>query len=82
MVTMPSVMGNDSHIPVIPAKQDRQTAAGRIRNNPLVREIACAGSAWSVAAKYIASTILNPAKGMAVKYNFNPVTAICCSCIS
>ena len=81
MVTMISVIGKESQIPLIPISQERQTAAGSIRNSPRAREMTCAGSAWSVAAKYIARMILKPANGMAVKYNFRPVTAICCSCI-
>lgn len=81
METIASVIGNDSHTPVIPKKVDNKSDAGIIINKPLSREMDCAGNAFSVEVKNIEITILNPTKGMAVKYNFNPDTAICCSFI-
>ena len=77
--TMLSVKGNASHTPVIPARTDNKNATGIIRAKPLAIEMNCAGKARSVEVKKRDSTILIPAKGIAVKYSFRPGTAICCS---
>ena len=79
-VTKHSVIGKDSHTPVIFNKKDRKNAIGIITKNPLESEIICAGKAFSVDVKYEDIIILNPTNGIAVKYNFNPVSAICCNC--
>lgn len=50
-VTKHSVMGNDSHMPVISNKDDRKNTIGMITKNPLENEIICAGRAFSVDAK-------------------------------
>ncbi len=80
-VTKHSVIGKDSHIPVIFSKKDRKKAIGIIIKKPLDSEMICAGRAFSVDVKYVDIMILNPTNGIAVKYNFNPVVAICCNCI-
>ena len=43
---------------------------------PRIRDITWAGSAYSIEVKYTEIIILKPAKGQAVKYIFNPLTAI------
>lgn len=80
-VTKHSVIGKDSHTPVIFNKKDRKNATGIRIKNPLDSETICAGRAFSADVKYTDIIILNPANGIAVKYNFNPVSAIRCSCI-
>ena len=45
---------------------------------PLDKEIICAGNAFSVDVKCVDRIILKPAKGMDVKYNLSPFTAVCC----
>ena len=80
-VTKHSVIGNDSHTPVIFNKKDRKKAIGIMIKNPLDSEMICAGQAFSVDVKYADIIILNPTNGTAVKYNFNPVAAIRCNCI-
>ena len=79
--TRHSVIGKDSHTPVILNKKERKSAIGIITKRPLDSETICAGRAFSIDVKYEDKMILNPANGIAVKYNFNPVSAICCSCI-
>ena len=79
-VTKHSVIGKDSHTPVIFSKKDRKKAIGIIIKKPLDSEIICAGKAFSVDVKYADIMMLNPTNGIAVKYNFNPVTAIRCNC--
>ena len=79
-VTKHSVIGKDNHTPVISNKKDRKNAIGIIIKKPLDNEMVCAGSAFSIDVKYADIMMLNPTNGMAVKYNFNPVTAICCNC--
>ena len=79
-VTKPSVIGKDSHTPVIFNKKDRKKAIGIIIKKPLDSEMICAGKAFSVDVKYADIMMLNPTNGIAVKYNFNPVTAIRCNC--
>lgn len=78
-VTKHSVIGKDSHTPVILNKNDRKNAIGIITKNPLDSEMICAGRAFSVDVKYEHIIILYPTKGMAVKYIFNPAFAICCN---
>ena len=80
-VTKHSVIGKDSHTPVIFNNKDRKNAMGIKTKNPLDSETICAGRAFSVDVKYADRMILNPANGIARKYNFNPVSAICCNCI-
>lgn len=77
--TKHSVIGKDSHTPVILKKYDIKNAIGIIIKNPLDSEIICAGKAFSVDVKYADMIILKPANGTAVKYIFKPVTAICCN---
>ena len=50
-VTKHSVIGKDSHTPVILNKNDRKNAIGIITKNPLDREMICAGRAFSVDVK-------------------------------
>ena len=78
-VTKHSVIGKDSHTPVIFNKNDRKNAIGIIIKNPLVSEMICAGRAFSVDVKYEDIIILYPTNGTAVKYIFNPVSAIHCN---
>lgn len=80
-VTKHSVIGKDSHTPVIFNKKDSKNAIGIITKKPLESEIICAGKAFSIDVKYEDKTILNPTNGIAVKYSFNPVSAIRCNCI-
>lgn len=80
-VTIHSVIGKDSHMPVVFNNKDIKNAIGIIIKNPLDSEIICAGKAFSIDVKYADRIILKPTKGIAVKYNFKPVTAICCNCI-
>ena len=80
-VTKHSVIGKDNHTPVISNKKDRKNAIGIIIKKPLDSEMICAGRAFSIDAKYADIMMLNPANGIAVKYNFIPVTAIRCNCI-
>ena len=79
--TKHSVIGKDSHTPVIFSKKERKNAIGIITKKPLDSEIICAGKAFSIDVKYEDIMILNPTNGIAVKYSFNPVSAICCNCI-
>lgn len=79
--TKHSVIGKDSHTPVIFNRNDRKNAIGIIIKKPLDSEMICAGRAFSIDAKYADIMMLNPANGIAVKYNFIPVTAIRCNCI-
>lgn len=79
--TKHSVMGKDSHTPVIFNKKERKNAIGIITKKPLDSEMICAGRAFSIDVKYEDTIILNPTNGIAVKYNFNPLSAICCNCI-
>ena len=79
--TKHSVAGKESHTPVIFNIKDRKNARGIIIKNPLDNEMICAGRAFSVDVKYADIMILNPANGIAVKYNFNPAVAIFCNCI-
>ena len=79
--TKHSVIGKDSHTLVIFNRNDRKNAIGIIIKRPLDSETICAGRAFSMDVKYEDIMILNPTNGIAVKYNFNPVSAICCSCI-
>ena len=80
-VTKHSVIGKDSHTPVIFNKKDRKNAIGIIIKKPLDSEMICAGRACSVDVKYADIMILNPTNGIAAKYIFNPVAAISCNCI-
>lgn len=80
-VTKHSVIGKDSHTPVIFKTEDRKNAIGIMTKNPLDNEIICAGKGFSVDVKYADIIMLNPTNGMAVKYNFNPVAAISCNCV-
>ena len=80
-VTRHSVIGKDNHTPLILHKNDRKNAIGIIIKKPLDSEMICAGRAFSVDVKYADIMMLNPTNGIAVKYNFNPVTAIRCNCI-
>ena len=78
-VTKHSVIGKDNPTPFIFNKNERKNAIGIITKNPLDSEIICAGRAFSVDVKYEDIIILYPTNGMAVKYIFNPVSAICCN---
>lgn len=80
-VTKHSVTGKESHTPVIFNMKDKKNAIGITIKNPLDNEMICAGKPFSVDAKYADRMMLNPTNGMAVKYNFNPATAISCNCI-
>lgn len=77
--TRDSVIGYESHTPVIFRKWDITNAIGIISTKPLDNETICAGSTFSVDVKYAEIMILNPTNGIAEKYNFAPVTAICCN---
>lgn len=79
-VTKHSVTGKESHTPIIFNIKDRKNAIGIIIKNPLDNEMICAGKAFSVDVKYEDIMMLNPTNGIAVKYNFNPATAISCNC--
>ena len=78
--TKHSLIGKDNHTPVIFSRKDRKNAIGIIIKKPLDSEMICAGRAFSIDVKYADIRMLNPANGIAVKYNFNPLTAICCNC--
>ena len=80
--TKHSVIRRDSHTPVIFNKKERKNTIGIITKKPLDSETICAGRAFSIDVKYEDMIILNPTNGIAVKYNFNPISAICCNCIS
>ena len=64
---------------MIPQIRDSRNVMGMMIKNPRSREIVCAFTALSIEVKYVESTILNPAKGIAVKYSFIPDAAVCCS---
>ena len=49
--TKHSVIGKDSHMPVMFNKYDSEYAIGIITKNPLDSEMICAGSAFSVDVK-------------------------------
>ncbi len=68
-------------MPVIFKKEDRKHAIGIMTKRPLDSETICAGRGFSIDVKYKDIMILNPTNGTAIKYNFNPVSAIYCSCI-
>ena len=74
-----STIGQVSHRPVIPHRADNKNAIGMISASPLKMDRICAGRAFSIEVKKVAKTVLYPINGMAVKYSFSPVTAICCS---
>ena len=77
--TINSVTGKVIHIPVNPHIDDRKNAIGIISISPLVKEIICAGIFFSTDVKNVEKTILKPAKNIAVKYNFSPVTDMFCN---
>lgn len=79
--TIPSVTGNVSQTPVIPARLDNKNAIGRMMMSPLSREIRCAGRAFPIEVKKTERTMFSAAKGTAMKYSFKPETAISCSSI-
>ena len=70
--------GKESQAPVTPHSAEKANAAGRRRRKPRRKVRSCAGRARSPAAKKLHSTILNPAKGAAMKYRRRPGTAMDC----
>ena len=58
--TIHSVIGKDSHTPVIFNIKDRKNAIGIITKNPLDKETICAGRTFSVDVKYEDRIMLPP----------------------
>lgn len=76
-----SVMGRESHTPVMPNRSENKNDIGTRSKNPLNNDIICAGTALSFEVKSTDRIILNPIKGMEVKYNFSPLIAMFCKYI-
>ena len=74
--TNSSVAGKAHHTPLIPPSQASRKAMGIMMQKPRKTDIICAGPGFAVEVKYIEIIMLKPANGQAMKYNFNPVTAI------